>query len=137
MKVEVAHRCAAPPQQVWEWVADPHKHIQMLPHSIRSARVLDDGDIEAELHAAGHRERMVVRVVATDPPRRLEEERVDGVRAGRTVFTLEPDGDGCRVTIHSEVDLPRMIAAVAKPKVVTSLREQLENLDRLSSNAQM
>jgi carbon monoxide dehydrogenase subunit G len=137
MKVEVAHRCAAPPQRVWEWVADPHKHIQMLPQSIKSARVLEDGDIEAELHAAGHRERMVVRIVSADPPRRLEEERVDGVRAGRTVFTLEPDGDGCKVTIHSEVDLPRMIAAVAKPKVVTSLREQLQNLDRLSSSGEM
>ena len=134
MKVEVAHRCAARPEQVWEWVADPHKHIQMLPKSIRSARVLEGGDIEAELHAAGHRERLVVRVVSTDPPRRLEEERVDGVRAGRTVFTLEPDGEGCRVTIHSEVDLPRMLAAVAKPKVVSSLREQLHNLDRLSSS---
>jgi carbon monoxide dehydrogenase subunit G len=137
MQVEVAHRCAAPPQQVWEWVADPHKHIQMLPGSIRSARVRDDGDIEAELHAAGHRERMVVRVVSSDPPRRLEEERVDGVRAGRTVFTLEPDGDGCRVIISSEVDIPRMLAAVAKPKVVTSLREQLRNLDRLSSSGEM
>jgi carbon monoxide dehydrogenase subunit G len=134
MKVEVSHRCSAPAEQVWEWVADPHRHIQMLPSSVREARVLDGGDMEAELHAAGHRERMVVRIVATDPPRRLEEERVDGIRAGRTVFTLEPDGDGCRVTIHSEVDLPRMLAAVAKPKVVHSLREQLENLDRLSSS---
>ena len=133
MKLEVSHRCSAGPEEVWEWVADPHKHIRMLPHTIRKARVVNGGDMEAELHAAGHTEKMLVRVVATDPPRRLEEERVDGIRAGRTVFTLEPDGDGCLVTIHSEVDIPRLLATVAKPAALHSLREQLHNLDRLSS----
>jgi carbon monoxide dehydrogenase subunit G len=135
MKLEVSHRCSAPPEQVWEWVADPHRHIQMLPHAIRSARVLDSGDMEAELHAAGHRERMLVRIVSADPPRRLEEERVDGIREGRTVFVLESDGDGCVVTIRSEVELPRLLATVAKPAAMHSLREQLHNLDRLSSGA--
>jgi carbon monoxide dehydrogenase subunit G len=133
VKLEVSHRCAAPPEAVWGWIADPHKHIQMLPSAIRNARVLDDGDMEAELHAAGHSERMRVRIVASDPPRRLEEERVDGVRAGRTVFRLEPDGDGCTVTLQSEVDLPRILAAVARSAATHSLHEQLRNLDRLSS----
>ena len=133
MRVEVSRRCAASPQAVWEWVADPHRHIQMLPSGVRDARVLDGGDMEAVVHAAGHSERMQVRIVSADPPRRLEEERVDGVRKGTTVFELAPDGDGTVVTVISEVELPRLLAAVAKPAVTHSLREQLENLDRLSS----
>jgi carbon monoxide dehydrogenase subunit G len=133
VKLEVSHRCAAPQETVWEWIADPHKHIQMLPHTIRDARVLEDGDMEAELHAAGHRERMRVRIVATDPPSRLEEVRVDGIRDGRTVFLLEPADGGCTVTIRSEVDIPRLLAAVARPAATHSLHEQLRNLDRLSS----
>jgi carbon monoxide dehydrogenase subunit G len=133
MRVEVSRRLSASPETVWEWVADPHRHIQMLPSSIRDARVLDGGDMQAVVHAAGHSERMVVRITSAEPPRRLEEERIDGIRKGRTVFELAPDGDGCVVTVTSEVDLPRILAAVAKPAVAHSLREQLENLDRLSS----
>ncbi len=133
MRVEVTRRCAASPEKVWEWVADPHRHIQMLPSSVRDACVLEGGDMRAVVHAAGHSERMVVQVTAADPPRRLEEERVDGIREGRTVFDLAPDGDGCLVTVTSEVELPRMLAVLAKPAVTHSLREQLENLDRLSS----
>lgn len=133
MKIEVSRRCSAPPEAVWEWVADPHRHIQMLPSAIRNARVLDDGNMQAELVTAGVSETMVVRVTATDPPRRLEEERIDGRRRATTVFELEPDGDGSRVTIRSEVEIPRLVAGLAKPAVTRALDEQLANLDRLSS----
>jgi len=133
VNIDVSRRCAAPPERVWEWVADPHKHIQMLPGSIRNARVLEGGDIAAELRAGGVSEEMVVRVTASDPPRRLEEERVDGRRNGTTVFELERDGDGTLVRITSDVDVPRLLHAVARPAVTRALEEQLANLDRLSS----
>jgi len=83
--------------------------------------------------AMGANERMVVRVVETDPPRRLVEERVDGTRRGTTVFEVEPDGAGSRVTLTSDIDLPRLLSAVAKGPVERGLSQQLENLDRLSS----
>jgi carbon monoxide dehydrogenase subunit G len=136
VKVEASRRCSAPPEAVWEWVADPHRHIQMLPASIRNARVLDGGDMQAELFTAGVSELMVVRVTAAEPPRRLEEERVDGRRRATTVFELEPDGDGSRVTIRSEVEIPRLMAGLAKPAITRALDEQLANLDRLSSGAE-
>ena len=136
MKVEVSRRCSAPPEAVWEWVADPHRHIQMLPASIRNAQVLDGGDMQAELFTAGVSELMVVRVTAAEPPRRLEEERVDGRRRATTVFELEPEGDGSRVTIRSEVEIPRLMAGLAKPAITRALDEQLANLDRLSSSAE-
>jgi carbon monoxide dehydrogenase subunit G len=126
VKVEVSRRCSAPPEAVWEWVADPHRHIQMLP----------GGDMQAELATAGVSELMVVRITATDPPRRMEEERIDGRRKATTVFEVEPDGDGSRVTIRSEVEVPRLVAGLAKPAVTRALEEQLANLDRLSSGAE-
>ena len=136
MKVEVSRRCSASPEAVWEWVADPHRHIQMLPGLMRNAQVLEDGDMQAELVTAGVSELMVVRVTATDPPRRLEEERVDGRRRATTVFELEPDGDGSRVTIRSEVDVPRLMAGLVKPAITRALGEQLANLDRLSASTE-
>lgn len=133
MKVAVSRRCEAPPEVVWEWVADPHRHIQMLPDSVRGACVLDGGDMQAELHAGGIKELMRVRITHADPPHRLDEERVDGVRKGRTAFVLEPAGGGTMVTIHSEVDIPRLLSPIAKPAVTRALEQQLANLDRLSS----
>jgi carbon monoxide dehydrogenase subunit G len=136
VKVEVSRCCSASPEAVWEWVADPHRHIQMLPASIRNAQVLEGGDMQAELFTAGVSELMVVRVTAAEPPRRLEEERVDGRRKATTVFELEPDGEGSRVTIRSEVEIPRLMAGLAKPAITRALDEQLANLDRLSSGAE-
>ena len=133
MKVSVSRRCAAPAETVWEWIADPHKHIQMLPHEIRDATVLENGDISAVAHAPGHTERMVVRVVESDRPVRVVGERIDGHRQGRTEFTVAPAGEGCVVTINAELQLPRLIAAVAGSKIKHSLGEQLANLDRLSA----
>jgi hypothetical protein len=79
---------------------------------------------------------MVVRVVERQEPNRLVEERVDGKRGGTSVFEVQPDGDGSVVTLTSDVDLPFLIAGVAKKPVEQSLTRQLENLDRLSAGGQ-
>ncbi len=46
---------------------------------------------------------------------------------------IDPDGDGSLVTINADVEIPRLIAAMASGKIKQSLEEQLANLDRLSS----
>ncbi len=132
MKVSVSSTCPAPPEVVWEWIVDPHKHIRMLPDEIRDGRVLENGDIACELVTMGVREPMVVRMVQSDPPRRLVEERVDGKRKGTSVFELEPEGDhATRVTLTSEVDVPRLLAAMASGPVRGALEAQLRNLAAL------
>lgn len=124
--------CPAPPEVVWEWIVDPHRHIRMLPDEIRDGRVLDNGDIACELVTMGVREAMVVRMVQSDPPRRLVEERVDGKRKGTSVFELEPEGDhATRVTLTSEVDVPRLLAAMASGPIRAALEAQLRNLAAL------
>jgi carbon monoxide dehydrogenase subunit G len=132
VKVTVSSTCPAPPAAVWEWIADPHKHIRMLPDEIHDRYVLENGDIACELVAMGKREFMVVRVVESDPPHRLVNERVDGHRRGTSVFELAPEGaHATRVTLTSDVDLPRLIAAVASAPVRAALEDQLRNLAAL------
>ena len=124
--------CPAPPEVVWEWIVDPHKHIRMLPDEIQDRYVLENGDIACELRAMGRCEQMVVRVVDTDPPNRLVERRVDGNREGSSVFELEREGDhATRVTLTSEVDVPRLLAAVVTGPVRSALQTQLRNLAAL------
>jgi carbon monoxide dehydrogenase subunit G len=131
--VSVTRRCAAPPEAVWPWLAEPERHVQTLPDSVRDVRVLENGDVACVVSAMGANERMVVRVVEQDPPRRLVEERVDGGRRGVTIFEVAPDGDGSLVRLTSDIDLPRLLSAVAKGPVERGLAEQLANLDRLSA----
>jgi carbon monoxide dehydrogenase subunit G len=132
VKVTVTGTCPAPPEVVWQWIADPHKHVRMLPEEVRNGAVLENGDIACEVAAMGRAERMVVRIVEADPPRRLVERRVDGNREGSSVFELEREGEhATRVTLTSEVELPRLVAAVASGPVRNALASQLRNLAAL------
>ncbi|HEY2790668.1 MAG TPA: SRPBCC family protein [Gaiellales bacterium] len=132
MKVTVSSTCPAPPDVVWEWIVDPHRHIRMLPAEIQDRYVLENGDIACQLVAMGRREFMVVHTVEVEPPRRLVNERVDGHRNARSVFELEPEGDhATRVTLSSEVDLPRLLAAMASAPIRSALEHQLRNLAAL------
>jgi carbon monoxide dehydrogenase subunit G len=132
LRVTVSDTCPAPPEVVWEWIADPQKHVRMLPDEIRDGRVLENGDIACEVAAMGRAEQMVVRTVETDPPRRLVERRVDGNREGMSVFELEREGEhATRVTLTSEVELPRLIATMASGPVRNALSAQLRNLAAL------
>jgi carbon monoxide dehydrogenase subunit G len=132
VKVTVSTTCPAPPEVVWEWIADPHKHIRMLPDEIRDARVLENGDMACQLVAVGVREPMTVRIVEQDPPRRLVEERVDGKRKGTTVFEIEPEGEhASKVTLTAEVELPRLASALASGPMKSALGDQLRNLATL------
>ena len=132
VKVTVSTTCAAPPEVVWEWIADPHKHIRMLPDEIRNAEVLENGDIACELVSVGVREPMTVRTVETDPPRRLVEARVDGKRKGTSIFEIEPEGEhASRVTLTAEVELSMLASAVASGPIKSALGDQLRNLATL------
>jgi carbon monoxide dehydrogenase subunit G len=132
VKVTVSTTCAASPAVVWEWIADPHKHIRMLPDEIRNAEVLENGDIACELVTVGVREPMTVRVVEADPPRRLVETRVDGKRKGTSIFEIEPEGEhASRVTLTAEVELPMLASAIASGPMKSALGDQLRNLATL------
>jgi carbon monoxide dehydrogenase subunit G len=130
MKVSATRRIPAAPQQVWDVIADPHRHVKTLPPSVSQIEVREGGEIACVVSAMGKQERMVVRRTRLDPPRRLVEERVDGKRKGTTEFVIAPDGDGSRVTLTADVQLPMLVGAVARGPIEHGLQQQLEGLER-------
>jgi carbon monoxide dehydrogenase subunit G len=82
----------------------------------------------------GKSERMLVRRTELEPPRRLVEQRVDGTRKGTTEFVVEPDGSGSRVTLTAVVELPRLVAGLAKGHIEKGLSKQLELLEQEASS---
>jgi len=130
MKVSATRRIPAAPQQVWDVIADPHRHVKTLPPSVSQIEVREGGEIACVVSAMGKQERMVVRRTRLDPPRRLVEERVDGKRAGRTEFLIQPEGSGSRVTLTADVQLPMLVGAVARGPIEHGLQQQLEGLER-------
>ncbi len=130
MRASVSRSIPASPERVWAVISDPHRHIRTLPSSVSDAQVLESGEIACMVSAMGRSERMRVRRTELDPPRRLVEERVDGGRSGRTEFVIEPEGDGSRVTLTADIELPRLLNAVAKGPVQQGLAEQLAGLER-------
>jgi len=130
VKASASRSIPAPPEAVWAVISDPERHIRTLPASVSDAQVLESGEIACVVSAMGRNERMRVRRTVLEPPRRLVEERVDGTRAGRTEFLIEPEGSGSRVTLNADIELPRLLSAVAKGPVEQGLAQQLQGLER-------
>ena len=135
VKASVSRRMpSAAPQDVWDVISDPHRHVRTLPTSVSQVEVLGSGEISCTVSAMGKTERMLVRRTELEPPRRLVEHRVDGTREGSTEFVVEPDGSGSRVTLTAVVELPRLLAVVAKGPIEHGLKRQLELLEQEASS---
>ncbi len=133
MKVSVSRAMAAPPAAVWDVIADPNRHIKTLPPSVSQIEVAESGEISCVVSAMGKSEKMQVRRTVLEPPRRLVEERIDGARAGRTEFVIAPQGEGSYVTLTAEIELPMLLASIAKGPVAHGLEQQLAGLEREAS----
>ena len=135
MKASVSRRMpSAAPQDVWDVISDPHRHVRTLPTSVSQVKVLGSGEISCTVSAMGKSERMLVRRTELEPPRRLVEQRVDGIREGTTEFVVEPDGSGSRVTLTAVVALPRLVAGLARGHIEQGLSRQLELLEQEASS---
>jgi hypothetical protein len=100
---------SAAPQDVWDVISDPHRHVLTLPRSVSHVEVLGSGEISCTVSAMGKSERMLVR---------------------RT----ELDGGGSRVTLTAVVALPRLLAVLAKGPIEHGLSRQLELLEQEASS---
>ena len=125
---------SAAPQDVWDVISDPYRHVRTLPTSVSQVEVLGSGEISCTVSAMGKSERMLVRRTELEPPRRLVEQRVDGIRDGTTEFVVEPDGTGSRVTLTAVVALPRLVAGLEKGHIEQGLSRQLELLEQEASS---
>ncbi len=135
LEVSASRTMPAPPEAVWAVLADPHRHVRTLPSSVSQVEVSDSGEIGCVVSAMGKSERMLVRRTLLEPPRRLVEERVDGTRAGSTEFVIAPQGGGSHVTVTAQIDLPRLLAGIARGHVKHGLEQQLANLEREAAAA--
>jgi len=114
------HHLAAPPERVWQALADPAALERALP-GCRSARRDDGGfvaEVDARVGAVEGGYRVTARVVEADRPRRcdLEVEAVgaSGVARGELTIELEADGDGTDLVYRGKADVDGAIAQVGR-----------------------
>jgi uncharacterized protein YndB with AHSA1/START domain len=103
---------AAPPERVWDVVADPHHLPRWWPRVTRVEAVTDEHFTEVLATEDGRSLRADFRVVGSRAPeRRAWEQEVQGtpfetvLAASTTEIKLLPDGDGTRVTLVARQQL--------------------------------
>jgi carbon monoxide dehydrogenase subunit G len=129
-------RVAATPQVVFEYLDDPHNHVEITPSLVDVADVepLDNGGKRAEFvySIAGVNLRGDLVQTVYDPDERMAFD-LRGQLPGTIDVRLEPEAGGTRVTYTGTYEIPgRVLSRVAEPFVrrynERELRTLLENL---------
>ncbi|HWX74611.1 MAG TPA: SRPBCC family protein [Solirubrobacteraceae bacterium] len=135
---------AAPAQQLWEVVADPHHLPRWWP---RVARVEDvEGDVFTEVMktAKGKVVRADFELVRADERERTLrwEQRLEGspfarlLSSAATIVNLEEADSGTRVTIELRQELagllPRFGGFIVRRAALATIDEALDGLERIS-----
>ncbi|MDZ4372276.1 MAG: SRPBCC family protein [Phenylobacterium sp.] len=96
-------RLARPIEKVWAALTVPERLTDWFAEA-RIDRLEVGGTIQ--LYFTGADYRSLARIEVLEPPRAIAWvwSELDGSKASRVRFDLEPDGDGCRLTLtHSEL----------------------------------
>lgn len=118
----------APPEVVYGIIADYHHgHPRILPRPPFGELIVEEGGV-----GAGTRIRFTMRVagktstgrglISEPEPGRVLAETYDSSGAV-TTFTVDPEGDGSRVTIATDYDQPGIKGAVERLLVPASFRK--------------
>jgi uncharacterized protein YndB with AHSA1/START domain len=131
----------APPERVWEIVADPHHLPRWWPRVTRVEAVTDEHFTEVLGTQDGRSLRADFRVLdSRTPERRVWEQEVQGTpfervfAASSTEVKLLPDGDGTRVTLVMRQQLrgsARMGGFMVRRATGRVLEEALQALEAL------
>ena len=122
----------ATPQAVWDAITGVERWHEVLP-GVGHARIEPPGRLEAgaSIRAlTGPQEAPVVqfyRVTVVEPPRRLTLESDTESWRGRTEYTIEPDGTGAKVTVHSTMEVTGGLLRVQMFVVGRTLNKQRED----------
>jgi len=135
---------AAPPEQLWEVVSDPHHLPRWWPRVTRVEDVEAGAFTEVMRTEKGKLVRADFQLVEVDPrARRLRwEQRLEGtpfarvLSAAETELTLEPAGQGTTVSIELRQKLNGVLARfggfMVRRAAIATVDEALEGLERIS-----
>jgi uncharacterized protein YndB with AHSA1/START domain len=135
-------RTAAPPQQVWDYLADFTTTEQWDPPTRSTVRQEGDGGVGTRYHnvsrVLGRDVDIDYTVVEHSPPRRLQLRGTTPAMEMLDTITIEPDGDGTTVRYVAEFH-PQGGAKLAAPLLPAALerlgddaaRQMAQCLERL------
>jgi len=139
LEIDEAIRIDAPPETVFEVIADPHNHVLFTP-SVAEITNVEETDVgkrgEYTFEIAGVRTHGTFEDTAVDPPAERAYD-LEGDFTGRIRWSIEGTDGGSRVAFRSETDLPGpdLFDAVTEPVARRFLRREatslLENLKAL------
>ena len=135
---------AAPMQQIWELIGDPHHLPRWWPRVTRVEDVEDGAFTEVMRTAKGKFVRADFELVESDEGAGSLrwEQRLEGtpyarlLRSAQTSVRLAPAGEGTSVTIELRQNLggffPRFGSALVRRAAVATIEEALDGLERIS-----
>jgi carbon monoxide dehydrogenase subunit G len=135
---------AAPAQQLWEVIADPHHLPRWWPRVMRVEDVEGSAFTEVMRTAKGKYVRADFELVTADEQAGtlVFEQHVDGtpfarlLRSASTTINLASEGEGTRVTIELDQalvgTLARLGSFLVRRAAVATVEEALDGLERIS-----
>jgi carbon monoxide dehydrogenase subunit G len=129
---KVSVQIAAPPQTVWDTIADYPSAPQWLP-KVKSAVMTPEGPLGVGTKVALKRGSITINFTAEEvrPPQFLRSSIVQGKVTGDTTFTLTPDGNGTRVDHTLNLNLKGFIKIFA-PFIGGGLKKDMAALKKRS-----
>jgi carbon monoxide dehydrogenase subunit G len=134
---------AAPANELWEMICDPHHLPRWWPRVMRVEDVEDDAFTEVMRTAKGKTVRADFRLLERDAQARslIWEQQLEGtpfarvLKEARTRVSLQEADGGTRVTIELEQKLsgffPRFGGFMLRRAAATTLDEALDGLERI------
>jgi carbon monoxide dehydrogenase subunit G len=122
----------ATPQAVWDAITGVERWHEVLP-GVGEARIDPPGRLEAgaTIRAlTGPQDSPVnlfYRVALAEPPHRLTLESDTESWRGRTEYTIEPDGSGTKVTVHSTMEVTGALLRIQMLAVGKTMNKQRED----------
>lgn len=142
MKLQHEVQIAAPPEEVYDLIADPDRleewvsiHVALLEST--SEQLHKGSELTQCLRVAGQKFKVRWKVVESDRPRRLVWEGRGPVHShAKVVNDLEPVDGGTRFSYINEYDLPggrfgKMAGPMVKRVTAGELEESLDRLRKL------